>query len=183
MDMAGQNINTFIPTNMQATRFMLSNGLSELNHGVYHDVSPYSCADGSNINNEDEFAMSDEIMLEFSNASGKKRKKKKKSRTGLAGMRDRRDARQKSRQDARDRKLKIKEKEAETQNKTAEALNKVDPAEQKLMEELATGSKDAKADDKKGMSKGLKIGLIVGAVVVAGVVTILVIRKIKAKKK
>lgn len=167
---------------MEATRFMLSNGMSELNHGNYRDVSPYSCADGTNINNEDQFASSDEIMLEFSNASGKKRKKKKKSRTGLAGMRDRRDARQKARQDAKDRKLKIKEKEAETQSKTAEAITKVDPAEQKLMEELASGDKTAKPDGKTPMSKGLKIGLIIGAVVIAGVVTILVIRKMKAKK-
>jgi hypothetical protein len=166
---------------MEATRFMLSNGMSELNHGVYRDVSPYSCADGTNINNEDEFASSDEIMLEFSNASGKKRRKKKK-RTGASTMRSRRDARQKARQDAKDRKLKIKEKEAETQSKTAEAINKVDPAEQKLMEELASGGTDKAPDDKKGMSKGLKIGLIVGTIVIAGVVTILVIRKMKAKK-
>jgi len=166
---------------MEATRFMLSNGLSELNHGVYRDVSPYSCADGSDINNEDQFASSDEIMLEFSNASGKKRRKKKKT-TGRSTMRSRRDARQKSRQDVKDRKLKIKEKEAETQSKTAEAITKVDPAEQKLMEELASGDKTAKPNGKTPMSRGLKIGLVVGAVVIAGVVTILVIRKMKAKK-
>jgi hypothetical protein len=32
------------------------------------------------------------------------------------------------------------------------------------------------------MSRGLKIGLIVGGIVVAGVITIVVIRKMRAKK-
>lgn len=171
---------------MGATRFMLSNGLSELNHGVYRDVSPFSCMDGENINNEDMFAQTDEIMLEFSNATGKKKtKKKKKSRTGMAGFRDRRDARIKSREDKRNRKLAIKEKEADTQSKTADALTKTDPMEQKMMEEITSVvSPDGtpKADDKKPMSKGLKIGLIVGGVVVAGVIAFVVIKRMRAKK-
>lgn len=162
---------------------MLSNGMSELNHGAYHDVSPYSAMDGVDLNNEDQYPETDEVMLEFSNASGKKKtKKKRRSRTGLAGMRDRRDARIKAREERRNRKLAIKEKEADTQRKTAEALSKTDPAEQKLMEQLASGDDQKKASENTGMSKGLKIGLIVGGIVIAGVVTFVVIRRMRAKK-
>ena len=172
----------------EPTRYMVANGFTQFNQGVYHDVSPYSSMDGENINNEDEFPQSDEMMLEFSNASGKKKKKKKSSgrsrrRGGMfGGMRDRMEANRKARQDRKNRKLSIKEKEAETQRATAEALSKTDPAEAKLMEQLASGDTDKKATENTGMSRGLKIGLIVGGIVVAGVITIVVIRKMRAKK-
>lgn len=167
----------------EPTRYMVANGFTQFNQGVYHDVSPYSSMDGENINNEDEFPQSDEMMLEFSNASGKKKKKKSSGRSRRrGGMRDRMEARRKARQDRKNRKLAIKEKEAETQRATAEALSKTDPAEQKLMEQLASGDADKKATENTGMSKGLKIGLIVGGIVVAGVITIVVIRKMRAKK-
>lgn len=172
----------------EPTRYMVANGFTQFNQGVYHDVSPYSSMDGVDINNEDEFPESDELMLEFSNASGKKKKKKKKSsgrsrrRGGLfGGMRDRMEANRKARQDRKNRKLAIKEKEAETQRATAEALSKTDPAEAKLMEQLASGDTDKKAEN-TGMSKGLKIGLIVGGVVIAGVITFVVIRRMRANK-
>ena len=172
----------------EPTRYMVANGFTQFNQGVYHDVSPYSSMDGENINNEDEFPQSDEMMLEFSNASGKKKKKKKSSgrsrrRGGMfGGMRDRMEANRKARQDRKNRKLSIKEKEAETQRATAEALSNTDPAEAKLMEQLASGDTDKKATENTGMSRGLKIGLIVGGIVVAGVITIVVIRKMRAKK-
>ncbi len=167
----------------EPTRYMVANGFTQFNQGVYHDVSPYSSMDGENINNEDEFPQSDEMMLEFSNASGKKKKKKSSGRSRRrGGMRDRMEARRKARQDRKDRKLSIKEKEAETQRATAEALSKTDPAEAKLMEQLASGDADKKATENTGMSRGLKIGLIVGGIVVAGVITIVVIRKMRAKK-
>jgi cobalamin biosynthesis Mg chelatase CobN len=167
----------------EPTRYMVANGFTQFNQGVYHDVSPYSSMDGENINNEDEFPQSDEMMLEFSNASGKKKKKKSSGRSRRrGGMRDRMEARRKARQDRKNRKLAIKEKEAETQRATAEALSKTDPAEAKLMEQLASGDADKKATENTGMSRGLKIGLIVGGIVVAGVITIVVIRKMRAKK-
>jgi hypothetical protein len=167
----------------EPTRYMVANGFTQFNQGVYHDVSPYSSMDGENINNEDEFPQSDEMMLEFSNASGKKKKKKSSGRSRRrGGMRDRMEARRKARQDRKNRKLSIKEKEAETQRATAEALSKTDPAEAKLMEQLASGDADKKATENTGMSRGLKIGLIVGGIVVAGVITIVVIRKMRAKK-
>ena len=88
--------------------------------------------------------------------------------------------RQKARLDRKDRKVKIKESQTETQKKVAEDLSKEDPATQKLMETLATD--DTKAPAKAGMSKGLKIGIIVGSVLVLGLITVVVIRKMKAKK-
>ena len=91
------------------------------------------------------------------------------------------EARQKARADRQDRKLKIKESQAETQKKVAEDLSKEDPATQKLMETLATDDKPK--DASTGMSKGLKIGLIVGGVLVAGVIAFVVIRKMKNKNK
>lgn len=173
----------------EPTRYMVANGFTQFDRGNYHDVSPYSAMDGENINNEDEFPETDEIMLEFSNASGRKKKKKKRStrsrrsRGGVfQGMRERRDARQKARQDRKNRKIAIKEKEAETQRATAEAMTKTDPVEAQLMQQLASGDPTAPANQRTGMSRGLKIGLIVGGIVVAGVVTIVVIRRMRAKK-
>ena len=173
----------------EPTRYMVANGFTQFDRGNYHDVSPYSSMDGMNINNEDQFPETDEIMLEFSNASGKKKKKAKSKRSGrsrrgglLGGMRDRMDARQKARLDRKNRKIAIKEKEAETQRATAEALSKTDPAEAKLMEQIASGDTEKKATENTGMSKGLKIGLIVGGVVVAGVIAFVVIKRMRAKK-
>lgn len=159
----------------KVTKYMVANGFTQFNPSVdYEDVSPYNSFDGGSIS-DSEFAGEGDL-IDFSNASGK-RKKKKKSST----IKSRMEARQKARADRKDRKLKIKESQTETQKKVAEDLTKEDPATQKLMETLATD--DTKKDAPKGMSKGLKIGLIVGGVLVAGVIAFVVIRKMKNKNK
>ena len=158
----------------KVTKYMVANGFTQFDQNVsYDDVSPYDSFDGGSISDSEFAGESD--LIDFSNASGK-RKKKKKSST----IKSRMEARQKARADRKDRKLKIKEQQAETQKKVAEDLGKEDPATQKLMETLATD--DTKKDAPKGMSKGLKIGLIVGGVLVAGVIAFVVIRKMRAKK-
>ena len=159
----------------KVTKYMVANGFTQYDQNVsYDDVSPYDSFDGGSIS-DSEFAGEGDL-IDFSNASGK-RKRKKKSST----IRSRMEARQKARADRKDRKLKIKESQAETQKKVAEDLGKEDPATQKLMETLATD--DTKKDANTGMSKGLKIGLIVGGVLVAGVIAFVVIRKMKNKNK
>jgi hypothetical protein len=167
----------------QVTKYTTLNGFTENNPNMnYDDVSPYNNFEGDYASDFDgdsvsdsEFAGENDLM-DFSNASGRRRKKKKGST-----MKSRMATRQKARADRKDRKLKIKEQQSETQKKVAEDLGKEDPATLKLMESLATDD-TKKADAPKGMSKGLKIGLIVGGVVIAGIVTILVIKKMKAKK-
>lgn len=159
------------------TNFMIANGMTEYGRGTYNDVSPYSMFDGA-INNEDQYP--ETMLLEFSNASGKRKKKsgRKKSST----MRSRAEARQKARMDRKDRALAIKEKSAETQKSVAENIGKTSPEEAKLLESLASDpTKTTPAPS--GMSKGLKIGLIVGGVLVVGTIVFIVIRKMKNKKK
>ena len=160
----------------QVTRYMVANGMTQFNENVnYDDVSPYSDFDGNSIS-DSEFAGEGDL-IDFSDASGRRKKKKK----GGSTMKSRMATRQKARADRKERKLKIKESETETQKKVAEDLSKEDPATQKLMESLVTD--DTKKDAPKGMSKGLKIGLIVGGVLVAGVIAFVVIRKMKNKTK
>ena len=159
------------------TNFMIANGMTEYGRGTYNDVSPYSMFDGA-INNEDQYP--ETMLLEFSNASGKRKKKtaKKKSST----IKSRTEARQKARMDRKDRALAIKEKSAETQKSVAENIGKTSPEEAKLLESLASDpTKTTPAPS--GMSKGLKIGLIVGGVLVVGTIVFIVIRKMKNKKK
>ena len=62
---------------MQPVRYMVANGLTEFRtNSVYHDISPFSAMDGTILNSNDEFPETEEVFLEFSNASGKKKKKK-----------------------------------------------------------------------------------------------------------
>lgn len=159
------------------TNFMVANGMTEFGRGIYDDVSPYSMFDGA-INNENEFP--ETMLLEFSNASGKRRKKtKRKSST----IRSRMEARQKARLKRKDRNLAIKEKSAQTQKTVAENIGKTSPEEAKLLETLANDSTlKSTPETPKGMSKGLKIGLIVGGVLLAATITFVVIRKMKKKK-
>lgn len=161
----------------KVTKYMVANGMTQFDQNVsYNDVSPYSSFDGDSMS-DIEFAGEGDL-IDFSNASGRRKKKKRSGST----IKSRTEARQKARLDRKDRKLKIKESETDTQKKVAEDLSKEDPATQKLMETLA--SNDAKTTDApKGMSKGLKIGLIVGGVVLAGVIAVVVIRKMKNKSK
>jgi hypothetical protein len=161
----------------QVTKYMVANGMTQFDQNVsYNDVSPYSSFDGDSMS-DIEFAGEGDLM-DFSNASGRRKKKKRSGST----IKSRTEARQKARLDRKDRKLKIKESETDTQKKVAEDLSKEDPETQKLMETLANN--DAKTPDSpKGMSKGLKIGLIVGGVVLAGVIAFVVIRKMKNKSK
>ena len=162
----------------QVTKYMVANGMTQFDQNVsYNDVSPYASFDGGSMS-DSEFAGEGDLM-DFSEASGRrKRTKKKKSST----MRSRMETRQKAREDRKDRKLKIKESQTDTQKKVAEDLSKEDPATQKLMETLVNEDKKS-TDAPKGLSKGLKIGLIVGGVVLAGVIAIVVIRKMKSKTK
>jgi hypothetical protein len=160
----------------QVTKYMVANGFTQFDQNVsYDDVSPYQSFDGGSMT-DIEFAGEGDL-IDFSNASGKRRKKKKTGTTAKGRM----ETRQQARLERKDRKLKIKESQADTQKKVAEDLTKEDPATQKLMETLATD--DTKKDTPTGISKGLKIGLIVGGVLVAGVIAFVVIRKMRNKNK
>lgn len=168
------------------THFITANGMTEFGRGNYNDVSPYSMFDGV-INNEDEFP--ETMLLDFSNASGKRRKKtaRKKSST----IRSRMEARQQGRGERKDkrvalkeRKVGMKEQQTKTQQAIAENIGKTSPEESKLLESLATDPTFLKtATAPTGMSKPLKIGLIVGGVVVFGVIAFVVIRKMRKGKK
>ena len=185
--------------------YMIANGLSELKgDGFYEDVSPFSNFGGSVIN-QDEFPESSEIMLEFSNASGRKKTTKFKkafgdSPVGVAKKAfesgkerreerrnkriERREARQQYRQDKKygkldrkSRRIGVKEQEQEAQKKLAESLNQPG-AEDALLNQLRTAPA---TEQPKGMSTGLKVGLIIGGVAVLGAIAYFVIRK-KSKK-
>jgi hypothetical protein len=157
----------------------------------YNDVSPYQNFDGGSMSDVE---MGDDFdSLEFSNASGKKRKGLNKALgyvPVVAGVRAiqknkgkwqrNMEARRKARADRKDRKISIKEQEANTQKALAESIGKEDPESKKLMEQLATD--DTKKADETGMSKGLKIGLIVGGVLLVGVIGFVVYKKMKKKK-
>jgi len=160
------------------TNFMIANGMTEYGRGTYNDISPYSMFEGA-INGEDQFP--ETMLLEFSNASGKRKKKtaRKKSSTMKSRMKERQEARA----DRKDRKLAIKEKTAETQKSVAENIGKTSPEEAKLLESLASDDQTKTTPAPSGMSKGLKIGLIVGGVLVVGTIVFLVIRKMKKNKK
>jgi cobalamin biosynthesis Mg chelatase CobN len=158
----------------QVVKYMVANGMTDFSRGNYEETSMFE----GEINGEDEFP--ETMMLEFSNASGKRKKKsgRKKSSTMKSRMLDR----QKARKDRKDRKLAIKEKTAETQKSVAENIGKTSPEEAKLLESLATDTTKT-TPASTGMSKGLKIGLIVGGVLVVGTIVFIVIRKMKKKKK
>ena len=178
---------------MQPVRYMVANGFTEFRpNSNYHDVSPFSAMDGTVLNSNDEFPESEDIFLEFSNASGKKKKGKAKRSSRKSARLDRReerrskrDERRTKREERKDRKLAIKEQDSLTQKKVAESVGQTSPEEALLMQQLASGDqnqlKTADASQGQGMSKGMKIGLIVGGVVVLGVVSILVIRKMRKK--
>jgi len=168
------------------THFITANGMTEFGRGNYNDVSPYSMFDGV-VNNEDEFP--ETMLLEFSNASGKRRKKtaRKKSST----IRSRMEQRQKGRGERKDQKLALKERkvgmkeeQSKTQQAIAENIGKTTPEELKLMESLTLDETKKAVTPPIGMSKTLKVGLIVGGVVVVGLIAFVVIRKMrKAKNK
>lgn len=177
---------------MQPVRYMVANGLTEFRpDSVYSDVSPYSAMEGASLNSDDEFPKSDEMFLEFSNASGRRKRRKGKTSSRrderkskraerVAKRTDRKD----QRADRKDRKLAIKEKEADTQSKVAQGIAETSPEEALLMQKLASGDQSSQnntSNNGQGMSKGLKIGLILGGVAIFGVITILVIRKMRKK--
>lgn len=163
--------------------YMIANGLSELKgDGFYEDVSPFSNFGGSVIN-QDEFPESSEIMLEFSNASGKK-KRTKRTRPAKEKRLQRKDDRQRRREerhkgrlDRKSRRIGVKEQEQEAQKKLAESLNQPG-TEDALLNQLRTAPAN---EPPKGMSTGLKVGLIIGGVAVLGAIAYFVIRK-KSKK-
>ena len=167
----------------KVNHFMLANGLSELKGDIfYEDVSPFSNFGGTIIN-QDEFPESSEIMLEFSNASGKK-KRTKRTRSAKEKRLQRKDDRQrrieerhKGRLDRKSRRIGVKEQEQEAQKKLAESLNQPG-AEDALLNQLRTAPA---TEQSKGMSTGLKVGLIIGGVAVLGAIAYFVIRK-KSKK-
>lgn len=163
--------------------YMIANGLSELKgDGFYEDVSPFSNFGGSVIN-QDEFPESSEIMLEFSNASGKKKRTKRTSPAKERRLQRkddrqrRREERHKGRLDRKSRRIGVKEQEQEAQKKLAESLNQPG-TEDALLNQLRTAPAN---EPPKGMSTGLKVGLIIGGVAVLGAIAYFVIRK-KSKK-
>ena len=135
--------------------------------------------DGTILNSNDEFPETDEVFLEYSNASGKRKKRPK---TRRDQRRAKRDQRQTARADRKERKLRIKEGQAETQKKVAESLTQQSPDEAMLLATITKDKGEKQTEDKPTMSQGLKIGLIVGGVVVVGVITILVIRRMRKNK-
>jgi hypothetical protein len=157
--------------------FFLANGLSELKNGTFNDVSPFQSFDGQ-VNNT-EFPVTTDIMLEFSNASGRLKRKAKK-KTG--GIRKRVDTRQKARMDRKSRRLDIKQQEADTQKKVAEKLGTIAPEEAKLMEQLAKDTAST-SPAKTGLIKNEKIVIAIFSIAVIGLITFVVIRKMKSGKK
>jgi flagellar capping protein FliD len=164
--------------------FFLANGLSELKNGTFNDVSPFQSFDGQV--NDSEFPETTDIMLEFSNASGRRIKRKAKKTGGMRKRRTtrlaRKDNRQQARIDARSRRLDIKQQEADTQKKVAEKLGTIAPEEAKLMEQLAKDTAST-SPAKTGLSKNAKIGIGIGVVAVVGLIAFVVIRKMNSKKK
>jgi flagellar capping protein FliD len=169
----------------KVTHFFLANGLSELKNGTYNDVSPFQSFDGQV--NDTEFPETTDIMLEFSNASGRRIKRKTKKTGGMRKSKTnrlaRKDTRQQARINARSRRLDIKEKEAETQRKVAEKIGTTTPEEAKLMEQLAKDVQNPVTPTKTGLSKNAKIGIGIGVVAVVGLIAFVVIRKMNSKKK
>ena len=160
------------------THFMVANGMTEFGRGTYNDVSPYSMFDGV-INNEDEYPQT--MILDFSNASGKRKRRTAKSKTST--IRSRTEARQKARQSRQAEKIAINKISAESQKDIAKTIGKMSPEEAKLVESLANDktTKSAPVDSK--MSKTLKNGLIIGGFALAVVVAIVVVRKMRKGKK
>jgi hypothetical protein len=53
---------------MEVERYMVANGFTQFNPNVnYHDVSPFSAMDGTVLNANDEFPITEDLFLEFSN--------------------------------------------------------------------------------------------------------------------
>ena len=160
------------------TKFTTVNGMTDVTDN-YNDVSPYENFDGGSIS---DMEMGDDFdSLEYSNAIGRRRRRRRRRPRRIgASIRNRMQARQKARANRKSRKLSIKEQEARTQSKVADALAKEDPATRKMMEQISTD--DTKIAEKTGMSKGLKTGLIVGGVVVALGIGYVVYKRMKSKK-
>jgi hypothetical protein len=181
------------PKNMgKVNRYFVANGMSQLINVAGRNVSPFSNMDGELQDN-----------IEFSNALGSKMRLKKKRRKSV------RDSRRKQRIDSRksrqterrkiikgaseraDRRINLKEKQADTQTEIAKTLNQTSPTEEALTKAL-TETTPVTTDATKttpevtdttttGMSKRTKTILIVGGVVVALTATILIIRKMRKK--
>lgn len=195
------------PQNMgKVNRFFVANGLSELKDYTGRNISPFSNMDGEICSN-----------LEYSQVSGgrksKPRKPYKRKKTwekvldytpiGMAKKgvdsltseeaKSRRFKRQELRQGRKERRLSLKEKQAETQKELAKSLNQPSATDEALTKALTetpitttdvTKSNPSVSTDtttSNGMSKTTKNILIVGGVVVALTATILIIRKMRKK--
>jgi hypothetical protein len=180
------------PKNMgKVNRFFVANGMSQLINVAGRNVSPFSNMDGEIQDN-----------IEFSDALGSKMRLKKKRR------KSERDSRRKQRIDSRktrqterrkfikgaseraDRRINLKEKQADTQTEIAKTLNQPSPTDEALTKALtetpvttdATKTNTEITDTTTtGMSKRNKTILIVGGVVIALTATILIIRKMRKK--
>lgn len=158
--------------------FMVANGLSELRQGG-EDVSPYSCFDsemGIDFDSD-----------EFSNLRGRRRAKKVKTKTRRLGGKIMDSSTVKNMQkniaSRRDKKLAIKNKEADIQAKIADATLKDAASNTALLQQISATVPAAPADEKKPMNKTLKIGLIVGGAIALVVTGVILYKKFKSKSK
>ena len=192
------------PKNMgKVNRYFVANGMSQLINVAGRNVSPFSNMDGE-INSN----------LEYSEVRGRTRLKKRKptkrkktwekvldytpigmAKNGVDALTseeaiNRRAKKQELRQGRRERRLSLKEKQADTQTEIAKTLNQPSPTDEALTKALtetpvttdATKTNTEVTDTTTtGMSKRTKTILIVGGVVVALTATILIIRKMRKK--
>jgi uncharacterized membrane protein len=194
------------PKNMgKVNRFFVANGLSELREYSGRNISPFSNMDGE-INTN----------LEYSEIRGRKRVRKKRkpvkskknwekvleytpigmAKKGVDSLtseeaKSRRLKRQELRQGRKERRLSIKEKQADTQQELAKTMNQPSATDEALTKAL-TETPPTTMDTTKsvptavdtttsGMSKKTKTILIVSGVVVVLTATILIIRKMRKK--
>jgi hypothetical protein len=188
----------------KVNRYFVANGMSQLIDVAGRNVSPFSNMDGELQDN-----------IEFSEVRGKRRLKKRKptkrkktwgkvldytpigmAKKGVDALTseeaiNRRAKKQELRQGRRERRLSIKEKQANTQTEIAKTLNQTSPTDEALTKALtettpvttdATKTNTEVTDTTTtGMSKRTKTILIVGGVVIALTATILIIRKMRKK--
>jgi hypothetical protein len=183
------------PQNMgKVNRFFVANGLSELRDFTGRNISPFSNMDGEI---EDNIEFSDAIGRKMRMAKKRRQKKRDTRRKErISDRKSRRSERQKLLKGASaraDRRIKLKETQADTQKELAKTVNQPSATDEALTKALTEtpvapiapiGSgvqNDPTITTSTGMSKKTKTILIVGGVLVALTATFLIIRKMRKK--
>ena len=145
--------------------FITANGMTQFNNPqVANDVNPYECFDGG-IDND--------LGIEYSDASGRKRRgKPRKRRNILSSSRSRQDAR-------RNEKTAFKEKELQAQKDMVANVSKSSEADATLLASLSNTNVPSVVGAKPPMSKTTKIVLISSGVVVLGIIAFVMYKKLK----